>query len=186
MQPDPLLPLTHCYAASGLPLPQVRMLERADVPEPARSLLVHDSDMTSTLQDYFGRNIHLEVLGKEVGEKDVRREVVLRLEDVETPVEFGAIAINMSQLPPEAEKAVRACWKPLGGILIQYKIPYSNRPSAFFTVAADELMSACFTLDAPAQLYGRCNTLIYPDGETLADVVEILPPLEQLLAARRP
>ena len=36
----------------GLPLPVMEQIQADEMPEPYRSLLVHDSDMTSTLEEF--------------------------------------------------------------------------------------------------------------------------------------
>src|SRR5258708_29470319 len=58
-------PLDEFYARSGLPLPPLEQIEGEEVPEPCKTLLVHDTDMTSTLEAFHGRSLHLHVLGRE-------------------------------------------------------------------------------------------------------------------------
>jgi hypothetical protein len=43
-------PLDEFYARSGLPLPRIERTSGEEVPEPYRSLLVHQNDMTPTLE----------------------------------------------------------------------------------------------------------------------------------------
>lgn len=185
MPADPLAPLLRFYAAAQLSFPHAQSLDPEDVPQPAHRLLVHEVDMTSTLETYFGRPIHLNVLNKTEEAGRVRREVILCLEGNDQPVEFGAIEIRFNGLPAEAQAKVLRGLQPLGGILSEFGVDYSSRPGSFFQVESDALMARCFRMRAPARLYGRCNTLSYPSGDTLAEVVEILPPLEQLQHAAR-
>src|SRR5258708_40329644 len=58
-------PLDDFSARSGLPLPPIERLAGEQVPEPYRSLLVHDTDMTPTLESFHGARIHLQILNRE-------------------------------------------------------------------------------------------------------------------------
>ena len=49
-----LFPLDFVYARSGVELPRVKAIEAGDIPLPYRSLLVHQIDMTLTLERHFG------------------------------------------------------------------------------------------------------------------------------------
>ena len=56
MTPDPklLYPLNEFYEQAELPLPPAIRVEGRDVPEPYKSLLVHERDMTPTIADAYG------------------------------------------------------------------------------------------------------------------------------------
>ena len=54
-QPENLLdPLDRFYLASGVPVPEAAKIEAECIPEPYRSLLVHDNDMTPTWRPLTG------------------------------------------------------------------------------------------------------------------------------------
>ena len=81
----------------GRPLPQFEILAAEAVPEPERSLLVHDRDMTRTLERHHGDTIHLRVLSR-FHEGDVYgRESILQLDRSDRPVEYGAIRIHLDR-----------------------------------------------------------------------------------------
>lgn len=185
MPVDPLAPLLQFYHAAGIAAPDAVMLDGAQIPQPARQLLVHDVDMTSTLQSFYGRTIELDILSREHSGEVLKREVVLRLGGTRKPVEFGAIDIHLTHMPALAAEAVVAGVMPLGGILSKYSVGYTSHPSAFFQVRSDEVMAKCFHITSPSDLYGRCNILTYAGGDLLARVVEVLPPLEQIRAGQK-
>src|SRR5207247_888701 len=113
-----------------------------EMPEPYKSLLVHQRDMTPTLENFHGRSVHLRVLGRERRGEDYSREVVLQLEGSEQPVEFGAIRIHLGLFTPAAcEQILREEW-PLGHILKDHAIAHSSRPGAFLRIASDHLISS--------------------------------------------
>ena len=146
------------------------------MPEPHRSLLVHEKDMTSTLEQFHHGPVNLRVVGSERTGADYFREVVLTLHGSGKPVEFGAICIHLDRFPPAAREAVLAERLPLGHILRDFAIPYISRPQAFLRIASDPAINALLHLTGAHRLHGRRNSLLTPAGLSLAEIVEILPP----------
>lgn len=184
-EPKLLYPLDEFYRQDGRPLPPVERVRGDEVPEPYHHLLVHDRDMTPTLEAFHGGRIHLRLLGRRVEAGALWREVVLTLDRSERPVEFGAIVIYLDRFPPAAREAILEGHTPLGTILAQHRIAHDSAPRAFVRVRADGLISAALAAEEGATLYGRRNVLATPDGEILADILEILPPGDED-HARRP
>jgi hypothetical protein len=178
---DLLYPLSDFYADLQLPLPSVRKVDTSAMPPPYSKLLVHDRDMTPTLESAYGGHLHLRVLQFSVHDDVVKRLVALELDD-ETPVEMGAIKIYLSRLPGEARELVLERREPFGGILGRLGVAHHSRPVAFFQVAADTLMKDALHAEPGQWLYGRRNTLWRAEGEPLAQVVEILPLVRPPLA----
>jgi chorismate-pyruvate lyase len=168
-------PLDEFYAAAGQTLPPLSQIDGQAVPEPYRSLLVHLNDMTPTLEKFHRSAIHLQVLGRRCKEDAYFREVILRLDGTNQPVEFGAIKINLERFTPEAREQILAERLPLGHILHEYKIPHTSRPRAYLRLASDNLINQVLELTGAQVLYGRRNTLYDPAQQPLAEIVEILP-----------
>ena len=105
------------------------------------------------------------------------RQVVLHLDHTDRPVEYGAIQIHLPAFPEAAQDAIREGKRPLGGILADYELSHHSRPSAYFSLPADDLMTEIFDLAETPTLYGRRNTLLSGEGEKLAEILEILPEL---------
>jgi len=168
-------PLTEFYAQAGLALPRIERIDGAAMPEPYRRLLVHENDMTPTLEQHHGSAIHLQVLRSERNGNNYHREVVLRLDGSDRPVEFGANRVALELFPGEARELILGEYVPLGSILARFGIVHSCHPSAYLRVIADALMSRALAVPEGATLYGRRNTLRNPQGRPLSDIVEILP-----------
>ena len=169
-------PLDEFYANARQPMPAWQTIDAEEIPDPYKQLLVHESDMTSTLEHFHEQRIHLRVLNRRQRDHAYTREVVLELDDSNTPVEFGAIKIYLANFPAAArERILEAHW-PLGRILKEFKLSYLSRPKAFLQIASDRLISGALQLAGTHRLYGRCNRLSDPQGNPLADIVEILPP----------
>ena len=169
-------PMDDFYAQTGTPLPKVSSLPGESVPEPQRSLLVHGNDMTSTLTAFHKGRLHLEVLRREMRGDYYLREVVLRLDGSNQPVEFGAIKIYLNLLPSAARRLILDEKLPLGQILKECSVAYVSRPKAFLQVVSDDRIGHALQLAVPQVLYGRRNTLTDLQQRPLAEIVEILPP----------
>ena len=146
-----------------------------DVPEPYKSLLVHDNDMTPTLEKFHGAPIHLDILKREQRGDYYFREVVLRLDDSEKPVEFGANRISIVLYPPKARQLILEERWPLGHILAECEIQHKTRAKAFFRVIADELISRVLQLPQGTILFGRKATIVDAQQRPISEIVEILP-----------
>lgn len=177
--PIPLLhPLADFYRSAGRSLPVHRAVSPDQIPEPQRTLLVHHRDMTSTLEQFHGCRIHLEVLSQEIHGTCLHRQVVLLLDDTEEPVEFGATRVHLDRFPEPWRTEIIAARRPLGGILNASGQAYLSRPSAFISVEPDPFLRKALRLAIPAphDLFGRQNTLRTPEGLEIAEILEILPP----------
>jgi chorismate-pyruvate lyase len=172
---DQLLdPLTAFAPTGGAGNLRAEPVEGRDMPQPYRDLLVHDHDMTSTLEAHYGRVIRLHVLGRVVHDDVLLRRVVLAAGTDGPPVEYGAIRIVLSCFEGAVREQVREGQRPLGAILAAFNVDYCSRPVGFFAVEPDQDMMADLSMHEPAMLFGRRNVLTAGDGRLIADVVEIL------------
>jgi chorismate-pyruvate lyase len=169
-------PLDEFYAGVGQTLPPMDQVDGEAVPQPYRQLLVHQRDMTPTLEAFHGGDIHLRVLGRRQTNDEYFREVVLLLDGTDQPVEFGAIKINLGLFTPDTRKQILEEQRPLGHILQECAVKHSSWPKAFLRIASDPLINEALQLTGAHILYGRRNTLFDPEGRPLAEIVEILPP----------
>ena len=170
-------PLDEFYAQAGLPLPAIESIAGNAVPEPHKSLLVHERDMTPTLELFHAGTIHIRALRSEQRGEFYFREVVLVLDRDETPVEFGAIKISLNLFAPAARRLILEEREPLGHILKSCEVVHTSRPKAFLRVASDGFINGALNLSGQHTLYGRRNTLTDSKGRPLAEIVEILPPV---------
>ncbi|MHB8519131.1 MAG: hypothetical protein ACYDH9_00105 [Limisphaerales bacterium] len=178
-------PLDDFYAQAGLPLPHVEAIAGDEVPEPYQSLLVHNDDMTPTLEAFYGQKIHLHLLRRQQRDDVYFREVVLVLEDDMTPIEFGATKINLALLAPGVRRLILEEREPLGSILTSCEVAHRSRPKAFLNVRSDAFINGALKLSGSHLLFGRRNTLFDATHRPLAEIVEILPPAGANAGAKR-
>ena len=171
-------PLDDFYKRTGVALPPFQQVDGEEIPEPYKRLLVHTSDMTSTLERFYEESVHIRVLGRRQEGDLYYREVVLCTESENKPVEFGAIKINLALFDDNAREQILAERWPLGRVLKDCGTSYSSWPKAFLKVASDPVINAALNLHGAHILYGRRNTLVNAEEQPLAEIVEILPPAE--------
>jgi chorismate-pyruvate lyase len=169
-------PLDEFYGLRGETTPSIERLEPTDLPQPQRSLLAHQSDMTSTLENFYHRRLYVEVLARHTVDNEYCREVALRLDPSEQRVEFGAIKIMLDLLPDAARQEILRERQPVGRILTDAKVEFFSRPHLYFRITSDGFIDRALGLTGPHALYGRRNTLVDPWSRPLAEIVEILPP----------
>jgi len=171
-----LYPLSRFRRDGGRMIPGYELVNETAMPEPYRSLLVHNGDMTSRLEAFHGGSIILEVLHLDRSETTYRREVVLHVEKSGLPVEYGAIEINLNAFEPELREKILEGKLPLGGLLNRYKVNYRSRPRGFFRLGTDSQMSTLFNCPETQEFYGRSNELLGDKDCLLARIVEVLRP----------
>lgn len=172
---DFIQPLADFYAQAGVALPLIEQIDGEAMPEPYRTLLVHQNDMTPALERHHESLIHLRVLRSERHGEFYHREVVLLLDGSLKPVEFGANKLELDRYPSEAQELILKEYVPLGTILARFNIVHTCHPSAYLRIVADSLISRELHVNESQVLYGRCNILKDLEGRVLSEIVEILP-----------
>ena len=170
-----LWPLNFFYAQDGRELPELTPLFEEQIPEPYRRLLVHRCNMTPTLEKYYSGTIHIEPIHMIQVDGEITREVVLRMDADEKPVEYSANRIFLPAVTAQARQMIMEARVPLGSILRICDCRHTVHPSGFFRIRPTGFMMQVFDMQAKASLFGRRTTLVGLDGKTIAEVCEILP-----------
>jgi chorismate-pyruvate lyase len=134
--------------------------------------------MTPTLERFHASRIYLQVMHRERREDLYLREVVLRLEEDDTSVEFGANLVYLEHFPSEAQWLILQEKVPLGRILKDHGLAHATRPLGFFRVRSDNQINRALRLPAATMLYGRKARICDLQHRPLSEVVELLPPAE--------
>jgi len=172
--------LNEFYAPRPDPPPiEAVLVAPEQMPQPQRRLLVHDRDMTSTLEQHHGEPMVLRVLERRADDEIYARHIVLHTADTQRPVEYGAIRVHLPRLDEPVRAALFQARQPLGGILNAHGGAYRGCPGAFFKIYSNGLINDSLQLGRSQWLYGRCNCLADRAGRTIAEVIEILPPEDE-------
>lgn len=169
-------PLSEFYSRAKLSPPHIEAISGSDVPEPYRQLLVHNTDMTPTLEQFHNSRIHLELLGRDRRGSFYYREVVLRLDHDEKPVEFGAIKVFLGQFPESAQEQILLEQVPMGRVLKECNVRHQTEAKHFLRIQPDALILKALEIETPVALYGRKAVISDLHGHPLSEIVEILPP----------
>jgi hypothetical protein len=167
-------PLDVVYAQAGIPAPVARPVAPERIPPPYRALLVHQRDMTLTLEAHFGGRVVLRPLSTFQDGDAYFRRVLLVQEYSARPVEMGAIRIDLAAFAPRIRGAILRSRVPLGRVLRDGGVDYRSRPSGFLRVTPNVEMMGVFWMREPRALYGR-KTEMSVEGRKVGDIVEILP-----------
>lgn len=169
-----LFPLDHVYARSGVEPPRASPIDPDDIPLPYRTLLVHSSDMTLTLERHFGGSVVLRPLSTFVQGPWYFRRVLLAQEYTGRPVEMGAIRIRIASFPDRIRRQILQNQIPLGRLLRDGEVQYQSVPTTFLSVTPNPEMMGVFWMREPKILYGRRTEMMH-NGAKVGDIVEVLP-----------
>jgi chorismate-pyruvate lyase len=171
-----LFPLDSTYAHAGLALPTAKRISPDDIPMPYRPLLVHEQDMTPTLERHVGGEVVLRPLSVLVNEGWYLRRVLLAQQSSGRPVEMGAVRLKLGVFPARIRAQIVRNEIPLGRLLRAGDVDYRSQPCAFLAVTPNAEMMGVFWMRGPLTLYGR-RTEVMLGGVKVGDIVEVLPPL---------
>ena len=172
--PSLLYPLDFIYTRGGVTLPTAKAISPYDIPLPYRSLLVHESDMTITLEQHFGGRITLRTLSTFAHGGWYFRRVLLALEYSGRPVEMGALRINLRAFRPGVRAQILRNTIPLGRLLRDARVDFKSQATRFLRLTPNSEMLGVFWMREPRPLYGR-QTEVLLKGHHIGDIVEVLP-----------
>ena len=169
-----LYPLDLVYRRAGIDVPAFEVVEPDDIPLPYQALLVHDSDMTLTLERHFGGRVVLRPLSTFTLGGSYFRRVLLVQEYAGRPVEMGAIRMELDAFDAPLRRQILDNRIPLGSILRDGRFEYTSRVKAFLQLVPNPEMMGVFWMRESRVLYGR-RTEIIRRGRKIGDIVEVLP-----------
>ena len=169
-----LYPLDLLYERAGVAPPIAKRVAAEHIPSPYRDLLVHQNDMTSTLEGHFGGPLAVRVLSSFTKRPSYFRRVLLTLKQSARPVAMGAVRIRLDVFGPAVRTRILSQRVPLGRILREARVPFHSCPKAFLHVEPNAEMAGVFWMPESQPLYGRRTELTLA-GQRIGDIVEILP-----------
>lgn len=169
-----LFPLDAAYAHAGADAPDATEVAPGEIPEPYRSLLVHEHDMTPTLERHFGGPVALRVLSAFTNDQAYIRRILLVQEYSGRPVEMGALCLDLAVFRPKVRAEILRGERPFSTVLRDNGLAFASRPTRYLAVSPNSEMLGVFWMREPLTLFGR-QTAVLLDGRKIGDIVEILP-----------
>ena len=167
-------PLDISYAQAGIAPPDIVPLAEAQIPEPYRTLLVHEGEMTRTLEEHVGGRVGIRVLSTRARAPHYVRRVLLVEEASGRPVAMGAVRLRLGALPAAVRAEVRRGLVPLGRLVRGAGLDFLSRPTGYLAVTPNPELMGLFWMKAADRLYGR-KTEILVGARRIGEIVEILP-----------
>jgi chorismate-pyruvate lyase len=173
-----LYPLDLACTRAGTAIPQVKVVSPHGIPQPYRSLLVHDAEMTLTLERHFDDRAILRPISTFSSGTFYFRRVLLARASSGRPIAMGAIRIRLDAFSQRLRTKILARQIPLGRILRENRFTYSSKVMAFLSITPTPEIMGIFWMRESRVLYGR-RSEIFRDNVKIADVVEVLPLLSR-------
>jgi hypothetical protein len=171
-----LYPLDMLYARCGVAPPVARRIAPHRLPEVAAALLVHEDEMTQTLERHVGDRLLIRVLATMRRGGSYFRRALLAEETTVKPVAMGAVRLTLGALNVRTRARILREREPLGRVLREGGMTCRSLPTAFFTLVPNAELMAAFGMRRPEALYGR-RTRLMQGNTRIGDIVEILPRL---------
>jgi chorismate-pyruvate lyase len=168
-----LFPLDAAYAQAGVDGPTARRIHSEDIPDPYRALLVHEGNMTATLEHHFHGAVGLQLLSAVHDGSWFLRRVLLVHESSGRPLAMAAVCMRVDGFTELIQAQIRRGEIPLGRILLTGGVEFTSRPRAFLSFTADPEMMERFSMRESRTLYGR-QTELFCLASKIGDVVEVL------------
>jgi chorismate-pyruvate lyase len=172
----PALPDLYRLFAADAPPPEHELIEPAAMPEPYRTLLVHEHHMTVTVEEYYGGPVDVVVLQRKRDQNTYARKILLKLRSDERIVQSGIVRIRLDFCSEPVRAAILAEQIPVGRILIEHDVLRRIEPTAYFRLRPGPYLRHWFGRTDPFSTYGRLG-IIYCDGQPAIDLLEVLAPI---------
>lgn len=180
------LELVCLFADPGPSFATFRSVDRAEVPEPARTLLDHTRHMTVAMEAHHGAPLGLRVVARarDLGATDghnpwYAREILL-LSPQGDLVQYGIVRINLSHVDRATAAAIRAGRIPLGRVLINAGLLREVHDVSLLEVRPGPRLASLFGgLPVPgvpsAATYGRVAEISL-GGHPAVELLEVVVP----------
>ncbi len=167
-------PLHMAYEQAGIAPPVLAAVAAADIPHPYQALLVHEGEMTRTLEAHVGGRVGIRVLSTRAGARFYLRRVLLVEEASARPVAMGAVRLTITALPRPVRAEVLRGRVPLGRLLRAAGLDFMSRPTGYLAVTPNPEMMGLFRMTSPETLFGR-RTQVLLGARRIGEIVEVLP-----------
>jgi chorismate-pyruvate lyase len=161
------------FHADPLVLGIFQSIDSIGVPEPYRTLLVHDCHMTVSMENYHGSRVEVTVIQESRYGDSYCREICLARQLDAQVIQYGIVKMNLLHVGDEIRKEVESHAKPLGRILIDHGILRQVRLLSLYKVEVGEYLARVLQLRPGKSTFGR-TAIIYCNREPAIELLEIV------------
>lgn len=174
---DELQKLTALFPGGNRLIEQAEHVPSALVPEPYKSLLVHEHHMTVTMEEFYRTPVVVRVLDRSQQGLIYNRKILLERSDNGRVVQFGIIRFDLSWVTEAVRDEILREQIPLGRILINYNVLRHIDLGAILRIVPGPDLQNLFGCQAGQAAYGRLAT-IFCNQKPALDLLEIAAPVD--------
>lgn len=154
----------------------VGQVAEQEVPEPYRTLLVHNNHMTKLMEDFHGSLMDVRVLERIATDRNYTRAILLVRQDIATVAQFAIAQLDLKAVPESVRRDILSEQIPMGRVLLNHKVACRIELDAIFQVTVGIGLSRHFRAPLGGVTYGRLAR-IFCDGRPAFDVLEVSAPV---------
>lgn len=174
---DELKKLTGLFPSDEPLIQKAEHVASALVPEPYKGLLVHNSHMTVTMEDYHHSSVDVKILDR-VQEGDIySRKIILLKSGTDDVVQFGIVRFDFQYVTDVVREEILAGEIPLGRVLINHNVLRHIDLGAVLRITPGPELARHFRRETGGITYGRLAT-IFCNQQPAVDLLEISVPLD--------
>jgi len=174
---DELKKLTDLFPSEQPLITKAEHTASALVPEPYKSLLVHESHMTVTMETYHESTVDVRILDRSQDENTYCRKIVLVKQGTDDVVQFGIVRFNFEYVTDLVRDEILAGKIPLGRVLINHNVLRHIDLGAVLRITCGPELAKIFQREPGVITYGRMAT-IFCNQQPAVDLLEISVPLD--------
>lgn len=147
------------------------------VPEPYKSMLVHERHMTVTMEKYHDCSVDVHVIDRRWDGEIYGRKIILTKQGTDVPVQFGIVRFDFQYVTPAVRDEIVSETIPLGRVLINHNVLRHIDLGAVLKMTAGPGLARYLDMEEGGETYGRLAT-IFCNKRPAVDLLEISSPLK--------
>lgn len=155
---------------------KVEHVPGSTVPEPYKTMLVHEHHMTVTMENYHQSSVDVRVLESRLEGEHYARKILLTKSGTDTVVQFGIVRFDFRFVTPAVKEEILQGDIPLGRVLITHNVLRHIDLGAIVRFTAGPGLADYLQMDEGQITYGRLAT-IFCNNKPAVDLLEISAPL---------
>lgn len=147
------------------------------VPEPYKSLLVHEHHMTVTMENHHQTQVDVKVLDSRLDGEQYSRKILLLKSGTDSVVQFGIVRFNFEYVTRGVKEEILAGEIPLGRVLITHNVLRHIDLGAIVRLTLGPAGADYFACKEKTVTFGRLAT-IFCNNKPAVDLLEVSAPLK--------